>query len=64
MLDLGFVREHLDLVEEKMRLRNMDPAELLGGFRELDAKRRAVITESEQLKAKRNQVSEEVAKLK
>ena len=64
MLDLGFVREHLELVEKKLRQRGGDPAELLGGFRELDSKRRAAITESEELKAKRNAASEEIARLK
>ncbi len=64
MLDLGFVREHLELVEEKLRQRGANPGELLGGFRELDSKRRAAITESEELKAKRNAVSEEIARLK
>jgi seryl-tRNA synthetase len=64
MLDLGFVREHLDLVEQKLRDRGQDPAPLLGGFRELDAQRRALITETETLKAKQNKASEEVAQRK
>ena len=34
MLDLNYVREHLDLVEEKLRQRGADPKELL---RELKA---------------------------
>ena len=63
MLDLAFVRDHLPLVEEKLRLRGMDPA-ILGNFRELDSERRAAITEAETLKAHRNQASEEIAKLK
>ncbi|HSE48731.1 MAG TPA: serine--tRNA ligase [Terriglobales bacterium] len=64
MLDLGFVREHLDLVEEKLRDRGMDPAAVLGNFRQLDAARRALITEAETLKAKQNKASEEIAQLK
>ena len=40
MLDLGFVREHLDVVEEKLRHRGMDPAQVLGNFREIDSDRR------------------------
>ena len=63
MLDLAFVRDHLPLVEEKLRHRGMDPA-ILGNFRELDSERRAAITEAETLKAQRNQASEEIAKLK
>ena len=47
MLDLNFVRTNLELVEEKLRARGMDPATLLGNFRELDQERRARITEAE-----------------
>ena len=32
MLDLGFVRANLELVEEKLRARGADPAALLGDF--------------------------------
>ncbi|HEX7960437.1 MAG TPA: serine--tRNA ligase [Terriglobales bacterium] len=64
MLDLNFVRDNLSLVEEKLRQRGMNPDELLGGFRDLDGRRRQAITESENLKARRNRASEEVAKLK
>ena len=32
MLDLGFVRDHLPLVEEKLRQRGMDPAVVLEGL--------------------------------
>ena len=64
MLDLGFVRTNLELVEKKLRDRGQDPAALLGNFRELDQMRRERITETEQLKAQRNQLSEEVARLK
>lgn len=64
MLDLGFVRSNLELVEAKLRDRGQDPAELLWNFRTLDAERRERITEAEQLKAWRNKLSEDVAKLK
>jgi seryl-tRNA synthetase len=64
MLDLGFVRDNLSLIEEKLRQRGLDPAQALGAFRELDARRRQVITGVETLKAQRNRGSEEVAKLK
>jgi seryl-tRNA synthetase len=64
MLDLGFVRANLELVEKKLRDRGQDPAALLGDFRQLDQIRRERITETEQLKARRNKLSEEVARLK
>ncbi len=41
MLDLSFVRDHLEIVEAKLRARGMDPDALLGNFRELDQVRRS-----------------------
>ena len=64
MLDLGFVRGNLELVEEKLRARGADPAVLLGDFRALDQSRRQAITTAEQLKARRNELSQQVGALK
>jgi len=64
MLDMNFVRGNLELVEEKLRARGTDPAALLGDFRALDKSRREAITQSEQLKARRNELSQQVAVLK
>jgi seryl-tRNA synthetase len=64
MLDLNFVREQLPEVEKHLRQRGMNPDELLGGFRDLDARRRQAITASETLKAERNKKSEEVGRRK
>jgi len=64
MLDLGFVRANLELVEAKLRARGADPAALLGDFRALDKSRREAITQSEQLKARRNELSQQVGALK
>src|SRR5215475_8625101 len=64
MLDLNYVREHLPEVEEKLRQRGMNPEELLGGFRDLDARRRQAITAYETLKAERNKKSEEIGRRK
>src|SRR4051794_40980508 len=64
MLDLGFVRGNLALVEEKLRARGADPAALLGHFRSLDGRRREAITQSETLKARRNDLSQQVGALK
>jgi len=64
MLDLQFVRTNLELVEEKLRARRADPAALLGDFRALDKNRREAITQSEQLKARRNDLSQQVGALK
>src|SRR6202167_582551 len=62
MLDLNFVRANLGLVEEKLRARGLDPATLLGNFRELDRERRSRITQAESLQAQRNKLSQEVAR--
>ena len=64
MLDLNFVRNNLPVVEEKLRQRGMDPAEVLKDFKSLDAERREAITAAETMKAQRNRASEEIAKLK
>ena len=64
MLDLNFVRANLPQVEEKLRARGADPAALLGDFNLLDQSRRDAITQSEQLKARRNELSQQVGALK
>jgi seryl-tRNA synthetase len=64
MLDLGFVRGNLELVEEKLRARGADPDALLGDFRVLDQSRREAITTAERLKARRNELSQQVGALK
>ena len=62
MLDPKFIRENPDLVKEAMakRKENVD----IDAFLALDEKRRDCITKAEQLKNKRNTVSEEIARLK
>jgi seryl-tRNA synthetase len=62
MLDLGYFREHLDVIEQMARARGV--ALDLAGFRSIDAERRALITAVEKLKAERNKASEEIARAK
>src|SRR5512146_2886310 len=64
MLDLAFVRDHLPLMEEKLRQRGMDPAGVLKDFAAIDARRRQAITGMEAMKAQRTRASEEIARLK
>jgi seryl-tRNA synthetase len=64
MLDLAFVRENLPKVEEMLRSRGLEPANILGNFRSLDERRRQAITQTETLKAQRNRASEEIPRLK
>ncbi len=62
MYDLSFFRSNLDAIAARLALRgftlNVDE------LRELDARRRAAVTETEQLKALRNSESAEIAKLR
>jgi seryl-tRNA synthetase len=62
MHDLGYFREHLDVFADMAKRRGV--ALDLGQFREIDLKRRKLITENEQRKAKRNKASDEIARLK
>jgi seryl-tRNA synthetase len=64
MLDLNFVRENLPRVEEMLRQRGADPDSVLKDFRQVDMQRRKAITEAETMKARRNQASEDISKLK
>jgi seryl-tRNA synthetase len=64
MLDLGYVRANLPLVEEKLRARGMDPAVVLEKFAELDLHRRSSISQSETTQAQRNKLTDEIASLR
>jgi seryl-tRNA synthetase len=62
MHDLSYFRDHLDEFAEMAKKRNMTLD--FDGFRELDKKRRELITENEQRKAQRNKAGDEIARLK
>jgi len=62
MHDLAYFRNNFDKIAERLTARG--GALNLDGFRELDRKRRAAISEAEQLKARKNAQSHEVGKLK
>lgn len=64
MIDLAFVRANLPVVEERLRARGMDPAAALGDFTAIDRERRDAITQVETLKARRNKLTEEIARLR
>jgi len=64
MLDLAFVRDNQPAVEDMLRRRGMDPGHALGGFRTVDERRRQLITQAETVKARRNRLAEEIARLK
>ncbi len=62
MLDMKFIRDNLDVAEAALATRGGGVS--LAGFRELDEKRRKLLTESETLKALKNSVSEEISRVK
>ena len=62
MLDLKFVRQNRELVEDALRRRNVNRD--LNHFAEIDEKRRVALARMEEMKAKNNAVSKEVGKRK
>lgn len=62
MLDLGYVREHLDVIEKMARDRGVTLD--LAPFTEIDTERRRIIAATEKLKAERNKANEEIVTLK
>ncbi len=62
MLDIKFIRENVDTVRKGIEAKGLTVN--LGEIIALDEKRRALIQEAEALKAKRNQVSEQIGKKK
>ena len=62
MHDLNFFRNNLELMRERLATRGyaLDTA----AFHELDRRRRQCVTESEQLRAQRNQATAEIGKLR
>src|SRR5699024_739789 len=63
MLDMKFLRNHFAEVKEKLAHRGEDLSEL-ERFGELDERRRSLISETESLKAKRNEASKQISALK
>jgi seryl-tRNA synthetase len=61
MLDLNFVRDHLALVEEKLRQRAMNPAEVLKDFSAVDMQRRTSLEILQRKQSIRRTESENVA---
>ncbi|MDD3087105.1 MAG: serine--tRNA ligase, partial [Candidatus Omnitrophica bacterium] len=61
MLDLKFIRENLELVEESLRNRNLKLD--LSVLVKIDDKRRDVLLRLENLRAKRNKANDEIGAL-
>lgn len=62
MLDIRFVRENTEAVAEALRNRNMSIS--LDGFIASESRRRELLLKSEELRALRNKVSEEIGRMK
>ncbi len=62
MYDLSFFRNNLDQLRERLATRGF--ALDVASFTELDSKRRQIVTESERLKADRNQATVEIGQLR
>jgi seryl-tRNA synthetase len=62
MHDLSYFRSNFDRIAQRLATRG--DVSSLDRFRDLDGKRRAAISQSEQLKARRNAESAEIAKLR
>ncbi|MGF3112430.1 serine--tRNA ligase [Facklamia sp. P12945] len=63
MLDRRYLRNHMDEVVEQLSHRGVK-TEILNEFKELDKKRRALLTQVEEKKGVRNKVSQEIATIK
>ena len=62
MLDIKFIRENPELVKKGIESKNENGR--VDEVLQLDKQRREILVVSEELKAKRNQVSQDVGKLK
>lgn len=58
MLDIRFIRENAEAVKTAMRNRNVNVD--VDAVLELDSRRRAMVTEAEELKAERNRISKSI----
>ena len=63
MLDINLIRENPEVVRDSLRRRQMD-AGVVDALLELDKERRALLAETETLKAERNRVSKEIGQMK
>jgi seryl-tRNA synthetase len=64
MHDLSHFRAHFDAISQRLAARGPAAVSGLDQFRELDRKRRAALTEAEQLKSRANAEAMEIGKLK
>lgn len=63
MLQINFLRQNRDLVVEKLRVKHFGNPEVVDTILELDEKRRKILTDKEELLAKRNASSKAIGQL-
>ena len=63
MLQIHFLRQNRDLVVEKLRVKHFGNPEIVDTILELDEKRRKILTDKEELLAKRNASSKAIGQL-
>lgn len=63
MLDIRLIRENEAFVRSRLEMRGPDQAKLLDGLLDLDRKRRTLIENTDGLKAKRNELSAQIAEV-
>ena len=64
MLDIKVIKENPQFVKERLLTRNKDYSADIDRLLELDKSRRALIADTEQLKAKQNAVSKQIPQMK
>lgn len=64
MIDTAFVRANLALVEESLRARGADPAQVLGDFTTIDRERRNAVTNLELVRAIQNSLAQKFGETK
>lgn len=63
MLQLNYIRQHTDLVKQKLAIRNFSEPELVDEILRLDDQKRKLQLESEQAQSKLNSASKEIGQL-
>ena len=63
MLQINFLRQNIDLVVEKLRVKHFGNPEIVDTILLLDEKRRKILTDKEELLAKRNASSKAIGQL-
>ena len=64
MLDIRLIRENPERVKERLLYKEVDAGDAIDRILELDTSRRALIAETETLKAEQNKVTKQIPAMK